>query len=619
MPILLQTPTRRTLRWWLLPVGVAAFLVALSTVPYHFPIAPNFSEAYLFGYNNRVGMAIVALGLILLAAFGPKLNPQPSTRPDKPLTRRTLAKALAISFVASTLCYLLTRGLNGFNESIYLIDRVQMLLDGRTPYTQFEFAYGALFLYVPAWLARLLHLSAGDGYGLFFVLATVLGTWLLWMTLKNIDEPPAQQRKLFLLLWFLSTMALTNLGTNCSMLRFLLPSYFGVVLYQRLARAPQANPLTLLLPVPMYAVLLAVSPEFGVAFGIGIAAYLALFGGLSIAKNLAAFLVGLASMAALTLLAARLGVFTTLQVFSSGGLNFPIMPAPHMLLLYTFAGVAACYAGHQLRERRPSALLMLIFVSAISLAGALGRCDPFHTLMDPLGIVIVAGFLIAGLPQLRRIVWPLFVALYIVFPVIVTVPYNGTNFVKAALPLYLAHEGSNTTNFDRWVIARMAHTMPPSLATKKFESLKHFSQLSQHGSAIDVPALFGQPAGTVFAAPFGFAPSHFGLYHSPAIEEGYYAETVNIATPAGITRVIDELAAHPSRPLLMLPGRETNCASNAAAAQHYLRETFLYPYSARAVHLESIGEPLCRYLQQHYHRAEAATPARFDYELWQPN
>jgi len=344
MPTLLPDLRRRTLRWWLLPVGVAAFLVALSTVPYHFPVAPNFSESYLFGYNNRVGMVIVALGLILLAAFGPRLELQPTT-PGKPLTRRTLYKALAVSFVVSTLCYLLTRALNGFNESIYLIDRVQMLLDGRTPYTQFEFAYGALFLYVPAWFARLLHLSAGDGYGLFFVLATVLGTWLLWLTLKNIDEPPAQQRKLFLLLWFLSTMALTNLGTNCSMLRFVLPSYFGAVLYRRLARAPQTQLLTLLLPVPMYAVLLAVSPEFGVAFGIGIAAYLALFGGLRITVNLAAFVVTLMGMAALTLLAAKLGVFTTLQVFSSGGLNFPIMPAPHMLLLYTFVGVTACYAG----------------------------------------------------------------------------------------------------------------------------------------------------------------------------------------------------------------------------------------------------------------------------------
>jgi hypothetical protein len=601
----------RSLRWWSLPVGIVVFLVALSTIPYHFPVSPNFSESYLFGYNNRVGMAIVALGLVLLAVFGPRLELQ-QPKPGKPLSRSTLRKALAISFVVSTVFYLLTRELNGFNESIYLIDRVHMLLDGRVPYRQFEFAYGALFLYLPAWIAKALHLSASDGYGIFFVLATVLGTWLLFRVISAIDEPAGKQRTIFLLFWYISTAALPSIGTNCSMLRFILPSFFGLVLYRQMERTP--GPLILLLPIPMYAVLLAVSPEFGVAFALGIAAYLLLFGHLRIPANLIAFFVTLASMAALTWLAERLGVFTTLEVFRTGGLNFPIMPAPHMLLLYTFAGVAACYAGQRLRQRQPGALLMLIFVSAFSLAGALGRCDPFHTLMDPIGILIAASFLIASLPALRRVVLPVAIFVYAVFPLAVAVPYNGTNFVKAALPLYLAHEDSKQlTAFDHRIIAKMSRTMTPALAAEKFAALKYFAQ---HKGAIDVPALFGQPVSTVFAVPFGFAPSHFGPYHSPAIDEGYYSETINIATAAGIDRVIRELESHPERPLLMLPGRERNCSGDAATAQTYLRQTFLYPYSARVMHPESIGEPLCVYIQQHYSRAQAATPERFDYELW---
>jgi hypothetical protein len=601
----------RSLRWWSLPVGIVVFLVALSTTPYHFPVAPNFSESYLFGYNNRVGMAIIAFGLVLLAIFGPQLNRQ-QAKPGKPLTRSTLYKALAISFGVSTVFYLFTRELDGFNESIYLIDRVQMLLDGRAPYKQFEFAYGALFLYIPAWIARVFHLSASDGYGVFFVLAAVLGTWLLYFVVENVDEPPGKQRIIFLLFWYVSTAALPTIGINGSMLRFILPSFFGIAFYRQMERMP--GPLNLLLPIPMYAVLLAVSPELGVAFAIGVAAYLLLFGQLRLAANLLAFSVMLISVAALTWLAARLGVFTTLEVFRTGGLNFPIMPAPHMLLLYTFAGVAACYAGQRLRQHKPSALLMLIFVSAFSLAGALGRCDPFHTLMDPVGILIAASFLISGLPILRRVVLPVAIFVYAVFPLLVTVPYNGTNFVKAALPLYLAHENSQQiTSFDRCIIARMSRTMAPELAAEKFAALKHFSQ--QKGP-IDVPTLFGQPENTIFAVPFGFAPSHFGLYHSPAIDEGYYSETINIATSEGIARVINELSTHPERPLLMLPGRECNCSGDAATAQTYLRQTFLYPYSARIRHPESIGEPLCVYIQQHYSRAEAATPERFDYELW---
>jgi hypothetical protein len=602
----------RSLRWWSLPVGIVAFLIALSTIPYHFAVSPNFSESYLFGYNNRVGMAIIAFGLVLLAIFGPQLNRQ-QPKPGKPLTRSTLYKALAISFGVSTLFYLFTRELDGFNESIYLIDRVQMLLDGRAPYKQFEFAYGALFLYIPAWIARVFHLSASDGYGIFFVLSAVLGTWLLYFVVDNIDEPPGKQRIIFLLFWYFATAALPTIGTNGSMLRFILPSFFGIVLYKRMHRTP--GPGNLLLPIPIYALLLAVSPEFGVAFAIGIATYMLLFGRLRIAANLVAFITMLVSMSALTSLAARFGVFTTLEVFRTGGLNFPMMPAPHMLLLYTFAGVAACYAGQRLRQRQPSALLVLIFISAFSLVGALGRCDPFHTLMDPIGILIAASFLISDLPSLRRFMLPVAIFVYAIFPLAVSVPYNGTNFVKAALPLYLSHEASEqTTGFDRRLIARMSRTMSPELAAEKFAALKHFAQ---HKGAIDVPALFGQPENTVFAVPFGFAPSHFGLYHSSALDEGYYSETINIATAAGIDRVIGELASHPERPLLMLPGRERNCSGDAATAQNYLRQTFLYPYSARIRHSESIGEPLCVYIQKHFFRIGAATPERFDYELWQ--
>ena len=68
----------------------------------------------------------------------------------------------------------------------------------------------------------------------------------------------------------------------------------------------------------------------------------------------------------------------------------------------------------------------------------------------------------------------------------------------------------------------------------------------------------------------------------------------------------------------MLPGRERNCSSNGPAAITYLRQTFLYPYAAHVANPVSIGEPLCTYIQQHYTRTEAATPERFDYELWSP-
>jgi hypothetical protein len=41
------------------------------------------------------------------------------------------------------------RGMQGYAESKYFIDRVKMLAQGGRIYQDFEFAYGALFLYGP--------------------------------------------------------------------------------------------------------------------------------------------------------------------------------------------------------------------------------------------------------------------------------------------------------------------------------------------------------------------------------------------------------------------------------------------------------------------------------------
>ena len=75
-------------------------------------------------------------------------------------------------------CIFLARGLQGFGESIYLIDRLKMLTEGGRPYKDFEYAYGAIFLYGPRAL-MLLHLSAEDSYYVFWLLTLLVGVWML--------------------------------------------------------------------------------------------------------------------------------------------------------------------------------------------------------------------------------------------------------------------------------------------------------------------------------------------------------------------------------------------------------------------------------------------------------
>lgn len=254
-----------------LVLGSIAFLVAICTLPYKVPVARVYSVSYVFGYNNRIAVLLTAVGVILLALFGPEL-PLRFT-PGKALTASTVRKALVIAGGLTALLHLLTRRLDGVLESIYLIDRVKLLKEGRIPYKQFEYAYGASFLYGPACIARWFHLSLGDGYGIFWVALVLLGTYLLYRCIVWVDLRNGAQRSIFLLFWAFSVLNLFTFGITYSLFRYVLPCFLALVLYRKLAGTERSQIAALLLPAPMYALLVLVSPELAVAFAVGMSAF----------------------------------------------------------------------------------------------------------------------------------------------------------------------------------------------------------------------------------------------------------------------------------------------------------------------------------------------------------
>jgi hypothetical protein len=116
---------RLKLKTLLLLAGCALFLAAMSWLPYHVAVEPSQSLSYLFGYNNKVGELLVGLGIVLLLVFGPELHP--SSGSAHPLKSSTLVKALAGTFAVGGVLVLLTRKLEGINESIYFIDRIHLI------------------------------------------------------------------------------------------------------------------------------------------------------------------------------------------------------------------------------------------------------------------------------------------------------------------------------------------------------------------------------------------------------------------------------------------------------------------------------------------------------------
>ncbi len=588
--------------------------VCLFWLPYHVPVSPSLSDSYLFGFNNRACWLLFVACVSLLALFGPAIK-QPVTHGTLPGSQ-DLRWALPGTFLASVAMYLLTRKLNGYDEAIYLIDRLRLVLEGRIPYRDFEYAYGAGLLYGPAALARLLHLGAADAYGIFYVLSSLLGVLLLHVCCRWMAGTVAGGRSAFWFVWAVSLLATLNFGLNYALLRFDLPICF-VLLIQRVASAQRGGGyLAFGLAALGYGVMLGDSPELAVAFAAAVSVYLAFVGQLRAWRAAVAYLALLGGLALMTALAAHLGVFRTMLAFRTGGFNFPVIPAPAIVLFLLAAGIVAC----QVRARDPrhggQTALPLFLLGVFTAAAALGRCDPTHILLEGLPFFLPAVVLTGGMPRPWKWFPP---ALWLCF---VLVPL-GWGFVpilnalgKSALPTLFAMErGDHLTRFDLWVLHRMQRQLGEPLAAEKFAE---YRAAAHRGRDFNLTRLFGQAPGTVFAAPYGFSVTHFGLYHAANVDEGYFFETINVITPEQVEAKVQELKAHPERPLLLLPGREQSCAISADAERALISHLFLFPYRARAVHPASLSLPLCAYIQAHYRRSIPADPPHFGYALWTP-
>jgi magnesium-transporting ATPase (P-type) len=148
--------------------AVAFFLV--EYIPYKIPSQLTASDSYTFGYNNRVGMALILVFTAIGAFFYRNEKLQPcSAEKDSAVSNTTFWTCLLVSVALSIAIYVATRPLGSYGESTYLIDRIELTARGLLPYRDFEFAYGVGFLYLPLAVSRILHCSIPNGYYLFWI------------------------------------------------------------------------------------------------------------------------------------------------------------------------------------------------------------------------------------------------------------------------------------------------------------------------------------------------------------------------------------------------------------------------------------------------------------------
>ena len=602
---------------WSLAAVCAVTLILLLWLPYRFAVAPSFSDSYLFGFNNHAALILILAFAAAVAVCTLRWTwPQAADRPGDCLSRKSLCWALALTLTVSGALAFAASKLDGIEESIYLIDRLKLVLAGHTPGVEFEFAYGAFLLYGPAFLAHVLRLTASEAYFLFWTLTNLVGVVLLYCTLQWIDVPFRLRRAAFLFFFAFAFTAMLCTGTNYSLFRFITPLFLALSIYRVLYRnAPSWSILLgIFLILPCYAALLTISPELALAFACGMCLYVLLFLDLRAWRTLLCFLTLLPALFLVTWIAARLQVFATLNAFRTGGFNFPIPPAPHILLFLTTFGLVSSYCLQRFRLRQPDAVVVLTLVSAGSVAGALGRCDLIHTLLDPLGCWIAAFVLVGRFRIFGRVYVYAACFIFVLLNARFSLYGRAIGWSKAALPAIFANEPDHSNSrLDHFIEAQSASLFGAQKAKIKLAEMRFFAH---HQRGIQPSRLYGYPSGTVFEAPFSFTPSRFGTLQTKEIDPGFYFGMVNVLTPQAVQRKVAELADHPERPLLVLAGNEDSCTPDPEGERQTITLYFWYPYHAAVRNPDSVLEPVCTYIRTHYRVAIPASPEHFGYALW---
>src|SRR5579862_154753 len=414
----MHTTQRRLLVGLFIPLGVGLIFILPWFVPQSGPIV---SDSYTFGFSN----AAADLGVLaMLAALffwrykdGGCANQQEAffdllAAPPRPKTNHrlfwpaTFAVTLFAAATAGGWWWYLPKAY--FGESAYFLTRLDRMLMGEAPYGDFDFGYGPWMLDAPFYLHKLGagRLGIDTSYILCLLVFFVLGMLALADVVRSLAL--SEKLKALLILAFGVAGANISLGILYTPLRYILPLW-AVIVHQRQVRRDIAEGDTLSLSQIALAFALpfagfCICPDTGVVTLFAMVAGCLWFWRTSWR---APMLGALAAAASAGMVAHLYGpdYFRMFLLFGGGAYNFPIVPAPYILVflgcvfyLLPDLGVIA------LDEEGAEAPLFAAVLVALGLfiPSALGRCDPGHVFENGLGILVLAAAGLVASPSPAR-------------------------------------------------------------------------------------------------------------------------------------------------------------------------------------------------------------------------
>jgi hypothetical protein len=603
----------------LFSVYVACGLLAIFYLPYKVPLSPSVSPSYIFGYNNQAGVAFLLLFVVVGALWTKGLNLQFQAEGDsQPVPKSTLVVSLVAVLAGCAFMWVIAGWVGGFNESGYAINRVSLLAIGKMPYVDFEFAYGALFLYGPVFLEHLLRINILQAYYLFWTLNCLLGTLLLYAVVNMINYPTRRKKAIFLLLWFAGLFSsVFSMGIHGTYLRFTCPLFFVLVVDKLYHHAGSHSKIyAAALAVVFTVILLFISPETAIAHAFACACIFLLYsGGRSVGSlTLPAGL--MVALAVVLWFALKLPMMDTLKAFSSGANSLPIAFAPHILLFITVLFVCTCYLVRRyLDSQLHDNTIGLIAYSFAMVFAALGRCDPYHVLLAEQGVFLASLFYASNC----TVSWKWYRDAFVTIPIILA----ACTYFWFCLPdmarlgmSFLSQTDSNSTAGKALTSAGKVYIAAfggdkRARWEAKFEGLR----LSAATQRIDLESVYPSWHGG-FLAPFGYAPTVFSTYFSERIDFGYYDGFINATTEGSVDRIIAEIHAQPQRALLVPEYFENYCKVDAPPIRRMISTLNAFPYFGKEVHEATLHQPLCDYIVENYRIEALPGEWNFGYGLW---
>jgi hypothetical protein len=380
-------------------VGLAAALVVFA-LPWMVPISPTavYSDSQAAGFANKVaiaGLLAVCISCTLLAARRLKrqdITPLVLEVParDGRIHPRVVA-ALALTCTVMTILVALLVKTHPVSDGAYFMNSILRVIAGGKPYSEIQFSYGPLMLYLPIVLWRAFApwgLSPFAAYYICVAASHLLGLALVAYVLNRLDLSRQARLVLFVSVGLFSA-AWFSLGLNYTALRFIAP--YAALLYigGTLTRPKGSATMRFILPTFLIGLAGAWSPEMGVAALSGTAVTLSL---LCAGRHQSARQV-MTALAVGTILLLLLLPLGSIGSFLGGSYNLPVLPGlPQVFFVGTMLTLA--WSAGQFRRSTTNvgdALWVGLYVCALVLiAPALGRSDFVHTTWNGLGACFLA-------------------------------------------------------------------------------------------------------------------------------------------------------------------------------------------------------------------------------------